>query len=296
MRRPRSRNGTPSAANSASSQPTPAPRINRPPDRFCNVASSLASGSGWRIGNTSTLVPSPNRLGIGRGPGQGQHRVVEQRRRRIRRALRHDDVLAGPDIGKAQFLGLDRGAADRLRPRLAADLRQMNAESHPRSSSKHHCLRCDGGGPKLKRGGPEKETTAASAAPLAAAGCDHACCMRRRDVGCPEGQARPPCGSAPGPILRATPRRPAHYGCDRRAAGRPNCPIALAKRPPGRIARITLPPAPPAEIAPMTEPVPPDNTGNLQAPAVARSVRHPPPGRLNAATVACHYGNNADGT
>ena len=62
MRRPRSRNGTPSASNSASSQPTPAPRINRPPDRFCNVASSLASGSGWRIGNTSTLVPSPTRL------------------------------------------------------------------------------------------------------------------------------------------------------------------------------------------------------------------------------------------
>ena len=58
IRRPRSRNGTPSALNSASIQPTPAPRISRPRDRFCNVASSLASGSGWRIGSTSTLVPS----------------------------------------------------------------------------------------------------------------------------------------------------------------------------------------------------------------------------------------------
>src|SRR5271169_4122692 len=62
MRRPRSLNGTPSASNSASSQPTPAPRINRPPDRFCRVANSLASGSGWRIGRTRTLVPSPTRL------------------------------------------------------------------------------------------------------------------------------------------------------------------------------------------------------------------------------------------
>ena len=59
IRRPRSRNGAPSAANSASIQPTPAPRISRPSERFCNVANSLASGSGWRIGNTSTLVPSP---------------------------------------------------------------------------------------------------------------------------------------------------------------------------------------------------------------------------------------------
>ena len=58
MRRPRSRNGTPRASNSASIQPTPAPRISRPCDRFCSVASSFASGSGWRIGSTSTLVPS----------------------------------------------------------------------------------------------------------------------------------------------------------------------------------------------------------------------------------------------
>ena len=62
IRRPRSWNGTPSAANSPSSQPTPAPRISRPSEKFCSVASSLASGSGWRSGNTSTEVPSRMRL------------------------------------------------------------------------------------------------------------------------------------------------------------------------------------------------------------------------------------------
>ena len=62
VRRPRSWNGEPKAANSASSQPTPAPRISRPSEKFCSVANSLASGSGWRIGNTRTLVPSRTRL------------------------------------------------------------------------------------------------------------------------------------------------------------------------------------------------------------------------------------------
>jgi hypothetical protein len=61
MRRPRSWNGTPRAANSASSQPTPTPRISLPPERLCSVASSFASGSGCRIGNTITLVPSRTR-------------------------------------------------------------------------------------------------------------------------------------------------------------------------------------------------------------------------------------------
>src|SRR5438445_244983 len=61
MRRPRSLNGTPSAANSGSSQPTPTPRISRPPDKFCSVANSLASGSGSRIGRAMTLVPGRTR-------------------------------------------------------------------------------------------------------------------------------------------------------------------------------------------------------------------------------------------
>ena len=62
IRRPRSLNGTPSALNSASIQPTPAPRIRRPSESSCSVASSLASGIGWRIGSTSTVVPSRTRL------------------------------------------------------------------------------------------------------------------------------------------------------------------------------------------------------------------------------------------
>src|SRR5204862_497437 len=56
MRRPRSWNGTPRAANSASSQPTPTPRISRPPDRLCKVDNSFASGSGCRIGRASADI------------------------------------------------------------------------------------------------------------------------------------------------------------------------------------------------------------------------------------------------
>jgi hypothetical protein len=39
-------------------------------------------------------------------------------------------VLARPDVGKAQLLGLQGGAADRLRPGLASDVREMDAEPH----------------------------------------------------------------------------------------------------------------------------------------------------------------------
>ncbi len=61
-RRPRSSNGTPSAANSSFNQPDPAPRINRPSEKFCSVASSLANRNGCRIGSTSTVVPSRTKL------------------------------------------------------------------------------------------------------------------------------------------------------------------------------------------------------------------------------------------
>ena len=54
--------------------------------------------------------------------------------------------------------------------------------------------------------------------------------------------------------------------------------------------------APPHRAVPATEPVPPDNTGNLQAPAFSHSVWRPLPGRLNAAAIACHYGNITGGT
>ncbi len=39
-------------------------------------------------------------------------------------------MLAYPDIVEAELLGLHRGLADRLRPCLAADMRQMDAELH----------------------------------------------------------------------------------------------------------------------------------------------------------------------
>ena len=39
-------------------------------------------------------------------------------------------MLADPYIGKAKLLGLGRGAADRVRSRLASDMGQMNAEPH----------------------------------------------------------------------------------------------------------------------------------------------------------------------
>ena len=130
MRRPRSWNGTPRAANSASSQPTPTPRISRPSEKLCKVDNSLASGSGWRIGSTSTLVPSRTRLVTAATQVKRQHRVVEQRRTRKLRA-RHDDVLADPDIAEPQRLGADR--AWRLISagcRLAAGMRQMDTDLH----------------------------------------------------------------------------------------------------------------------------------------------------------------------
>ena len=78
----------------------------------------------------------PDPLGEGRRPGQGQDRVVEDRRGRVGRALWNDDVLARPDIGKAELLGLDRRPPDRLRPGLAPDMRQMNPDPHDPPSEK----------------------------------------------------------------------------------------------------------------------------------------------------------------
>ena len=46
-----------SASNSSSIQPTPAPRMMRPPDITSRVASILAVTTGLRYGTTSTLVP-----------------------------------------------------------------------------------------------------------------------------------------------------------------------------------------------------------------------------------------------
>ncbi len=57
VRAPRSRFGTPTAANSSSIQPEPTPSTIRPSDSRSSDASSWASTTGWRYGTTSTLVP-----------------------------------------------------------------------------------------------------------------------------------------------------------------------------------------------------------------------------------------------
>ena len=48
VRAARSAKGTPSAANSSRHQPTPAPRMIRPPERWSAVASALAVAIGFR--------------------------------------------------------------------------------------------------------------------------------------------------------------------------------------------------------------------------------------------------------
>ena len=55
---PRSANGAPRSSISSRIQPTPAPRMTRPPERWSSVASALAASTGWRWGRTSTVVPS----------------------------------------------------------------------------------------------------------------------------------------------------------------------------------------------------------------------------------------------
>ncbi len=66
-------------------------------------------------------------------------------------------------------------------------------------------------------------------------------------------------------------------------------PRGRARTP--RPARCRLaPPPPPHRATQASEPVPPDNTGNLQAPAVSRLPAARPPERLEAATIPCDYG------
>ena len=62
VRAPRSRNGTPSAANSASFHPAPTPTVSRPPDIRSSVASAFAVATGLRYGMISTETPTPIRL------------------------------------------------------------------------------------------------------------------------------------------------------------------------------------------------------------------------------------------
>ena len=57
MRRPRSRSGCAAPRTRSSFQPTPTPRIVRPPDSRSSVAHSFAKATGSRNGSTSTRVP-----------------------------------------------------------------------------------------------------------------------------------------------------------------------------------------------------------------------------------------------
>ena len=56
--RPRSANGTPRAAYSSASQPTPTPSSKRPPLKWSRVLTSRAHSSGWRNGSRATAVPT----------------------------------------------------------------------------------------------------------------------------------------------------------------------------------------------------------------------------------------------
>ena len=59
---PRRSNGTPSAANSWRAQPTPTPKMKRPPDRRSTFAAIRAVSTGCRYGSTMTVVPISTRL------------------------------------------------------------------------------------------------------------------------------------------------------------------------------------------------------------------------------------------
>ena len=58
---PRFSNGTPSASNSCRAQPTPMPKMKRPPQRLSTCAVMRAVSSGWRYGTMITVVPSSRR-------------------------------------------------------------------------------------------------------------------------------------------------------------------------------------------------------------------------------------------
>ena len=60
-RAPRRSNGTPSASNSSSSQPTPMPRSSRPPDRWSSDDACLAKYSALAWVTMLTPVPSRRR-------------------------------------------------------------------------------------------------------------------------------------------------------------------------------------------------------------------------------------------
>ena len=103
MRRPRSANDCPSAANSASDQPTPGA------DREAAARQRVEAGERVRqrervvLGHHQHARAEPDALGGGRGPGEREERVVEVGRRVVLRR-RDGDVVAHPHVGEAQRL------------------------------------------------------------------------------------------------------------------------------------------------------------------------------------------------
>ena len=62
VRAPRFPKFCPRTSNSSSNQPTPIPKMNRPPESWSTSATCFATSKGLCIGSTTTLVPSVMRL------------------------------------------------------------------------------------------------------------------------------------------------------------------------------------------------------------------------------------------
>ena len=99
IRRPRSLNGTPSAANSGFEPADPDPEDQPPARQVVQGRQFLRERQRMAHRQHDDAGAEPHPLGHRGDPGQGQHRIVEQRRARKLRP-RHDDVLADPDVAE----------------------------------------------------------------------------------------------------------------------------------------------------------------------------------------------------
>ena len=132
MRRPRSENDWPSASNSACDQPTPIATVSRPSLSASSDASAFANQTGLCCAATSTLVPMPICRVAAAPHVKREQRVVEVRRRIVLCSRMHD-VVADPQVREAERLGVHRHAADRVGTRGAAELREVDADTHVRA-------------------------------------------------------------------------------------------------------------------------------------------------------------------
>ena len=108
VRRPRSRRGTPAAAQERSwrSPPTPTPNSSRPPDTCCNDAACFAAHTTGRSGRIITPYPSRSVVVGGRGRGEC-HGAVDDRNARARHEL-----IDRPRGLETEFLGVPSRAGD----------------------------------------------------------------------------------------------------------------------------------------------------------------------------------------